>query len=71
MKYDVEVGASNSLKFQANSLSYILANLRECRGRVSIVDKQVNQEVFYGPVEQACEMIEVLIAGGHQEFATY
>ena len=57
--YNVEVGASNTITFEASTLREIKKLLDWCNGRVSVVDNRTNIEIYYGTPEQVQRAIEI------------
>ncbi len=51
MKYNVEVGASNKITKEFNTLNEICEFLLNCQGQVSIVETYIGHEIFNGPVD--------------------
>ena len=51
-KFNVEISASNTIKKEFDNFKQVVDFLKNCQGRLSIVDIEKNREIFFGTVEQ-------------------
>ena len=70
MGYHVEIGASNTVKFENESLDKIHDKLNKYNSgaRCSIVDLFDNTEIYYGTVELVQELLGLDLASGEIDF---
>jgi hypothetical protein len=50
--YNVEVGASNTVKRNFDTLAEVNEFLQGCQGRISVVDTHENKEIWFGTADE-------------------
>jgi len=55
--WDIEIGASNTVRKTATSRRGILRVLKAAQGRVSVVELRYGQEIYFGTVDTVRDAI--------------
>lgn len=63
-KYEIEINASNVIHKYANTRRGIVRCLARCQGRVSVLNTQTRQEIYFGSPEDVVGLIKIDLENG-------